>query len=262
VAVISLLLVGVYGVPEIASRLAPYVPYPLERRLGDVVETQVRSMLDPGQQGQSFECGWTEAEKAGRAALNQLVGRLETAAALPIPLRLVVVRKKEANAMALPGGHIYIFEGLITRATSPDEVAGVIAHEIGHVANRDGMRSVLQAAGLSFLFGLVLGDFVGGGAVIIASKTILQLAYSREVEGDADRYALDLMAKAGGDGRALGTMLERISGAIEPGTKILLDHPATKERVMLINAAAGPTPKAPMLDPAGWAALRRICAGS
>lgn len=262
VAVVSLLLAGVYGVPEIASRLAPYVPYPLERRLGDIVETQVRAMLDPGQQGQSFECGWSEREKAGRAALDELVGRLEAAAALPIPLKLIVVRKKEANAMALPGGHIYVFEGLIARAESPDEVAGVIAHEIGHVAHRDGTRSVLQAAGLSFLFGLVLGDFVGGGAVIIAARTILQLAYSREVEGDADRYALTLMAKAGGDGRALATILERIAGAIEPGAKMLLNHPETKERAVLIKAGAGPKPNAPMLDAMQWTALQRICSGS
>ena len=262
VSVISLLLVGVYGVPEIASRLAPYVPYSVERRFGDVVETQVRGMLDPGQQGQSFECGWSGDEKAGRAALDRLVGRLETAAALPIPLKLIVVRKKEANAVALPGGHIYVFEGLITRAESPDEVAGVIAHEIGHVAHRDGTRSALQAAGLSFVFGLVLGDFVGGGAVILAGKAMLQLAYSREVEGDADRYALELMAKAGGNGRALGTILTRIAGAIEPGAKVLLNHPETKERVALINAAAGPNPGAPMLDAAQWAALRRICSGS
>ena len=112
----------------------------------------------------------------------------------------------------------------------------MIAHEIGHVAHRDGTRSILQAAGLSFLFGMLLGDFTGGGVVVIAARTIVQSAYSRDVESAADRYGVDLMSKIGGDGRALGTILERIAGTIEPGMTILRDHPGTKERVALINA--------------------------
>ncbi|MBX6427006.1 MAG: M48 family metallopeptidase [Variibacter sp.] len=261
-AMISLLLVGIYGVPLLASRLAPYVPLSVERRFGEVVDAQVRAMLDPGQQGRNFECGWAEGEKAGRAALERLVGRLAAAAALPVPLSVVVVRRKEANAIALPGGHVYVFEGLIDKARSADEVAGVIGHELGHVAHRDGTRSALQAAGLSFLFGLVLGDFVGGGAVVIAARTVLQLAYSREVEAAADLYAVDLMTKAGGDARALGAILERITGAIEPGAKILLNHPETRERVEAIGRAAGGKAGRPLLAPAEWAALQRICAGS
>jgi Zn-dependent protease with chaperone function len=188
-----------------------------------------------------------------------MVGRLETAAALPVTLKLKVVRRKEANAMALPGGYIYVFEGLIKDAISPDEVGGVIAHEIGHVAHRDGMRSVLQAGGLAFVFGLVLGDFVGGGAIIIAAKTVLQLRYSREVEADADRFAVDLMEKAGADARALGVILMRIAGETENGIKILANHPATKERAVWIETAARSKTHAPLLDEAGWAALRRIC---
>jgi predicted Zn-dependent protease len=121
---------------------------------------------------------------------------------------------------------------------------------------------VLQAAGLSFLFGLVLGDFVGGGAVIIAAKTVLQLAYSREVESAADLYAVELMAKSGGDARALGPMLERIAGKIEPGAKILLNHPETRERVALIKRVAADRAGTPLLTPGEWAALRRICSGS
>ena len=187
---------------------------------------------------------------------------MESGAGLPIPLKPIVARRNEANAVALPGGYIYVFNGLITKAQSADEVAAVIAHEIGHVAHRDGTRSILQAAGLSFLFGMLLGDFTGGGVVVIAARTIVQSAYSREVEGAADRYGVELMGKIGGDPRALGTILERISGVIEPGIKILLDHPQTKERVIAINAAAAAglqVPRRPLLTPNEWAALRRIC---
>ena len=106
-----------------------------------------------------------------------------------------MVRRGEPNAFALPGGRIYVFQGLIERAETVDELAGVLAHEIGHVAHRDGKRSVLQGAGLSFLFGMLLGDFVGGGAVIFAAKTILQTSYSREVETAADGYGVELDAQ-------------------------------------------------------------------
>ncbi|HEX2215333.1 MAG TPA: M48 family metallopeptidase [Xanthobacteraceae bacterium] len=256
-AVASLVLVAVYGVPEVATRLAPYVPHSAELKIGEAVDEQVRGMLNPGQQGQAFECG----ESEGKAAFDRLVGRLETAAVLPIPLKATVVRRPEANAIALPGGYIYVFQGLIDRARSADEVGGVIAHEIGHVARRDGMRSLLQAGGLAFVFGLVLGDFVGGGAVIIAAKTILQLSYSRQVEAQADLYAVELMEKAGGNPRALGDILLRIAGS-DPDVKILTNHPATRERAAWIDAAARGTPTGSLLNPRQWLALQRICAGS
>jgi predicted Zn-dependent protease len=162
--------------------------------------------------------------------------------------------------LALPGGHIYVFNGLIEKSENADELAGVIGHEIGHVAHRDGTRSVLQTAGLSFVFGMVLGDFVGGGAMVFAAKTILQMSYSRDVEIKADVYGLELLNRIGGDARKLGAILDRIAGAIEPGVKILLDHPETKQRVELINRLATPGPHVPLLAASEWEALKQICA--
>jgi Zn-dependent protease with chaperone function len=120
---------------------------------------------------------------------------------------------------------------------------------------------LLQAAGLSFLFGMVLGDFVGGGAVMIAARSVVTSAYSREVETAADLYSVDLMSRVGGDPRALSTVLTRITGNIEPGLTILLDHPQTRDRVARINALPAQKNPVPLLDPAEWAALKQICAG-
>jgi Zn-dependent protease with chaperone function len=260
-AAVSLVLVGVWGLPALSDRIAPLIPLSAEQRLGAAMDKQVRAMIDPGRAGQPFECGTADAETPGRAALDRLIGRLETAAGLPIPLKAATVRKAEANAIALPGGHIYVFEGLIRQSRSPDELAGVIAHEIGHVAHRDGTRSLLQAAGLSFLFGMLLGDFTGGGLVVIAARTVVQSAYSRDVETAADRYSVGLMTRAKGDPRALAAILDRITGHAEPGSKILLDHPQTKDRIVAINAAADALPGQvePLLSASEWAALKRIC---
>jgi Zn-dependent protease with chaperone function len=260
-ATASLVLVAIFGLPALADRIAPLIPLSVEHRLGLAMNTQVRAMLDNRTTDKPFECGGSDAEQAGRAAFVALVGRLETAAKLPIPLTAAVIRRREPNAIALPGGHIYVFEGLINRAQSPDELVGVIAHEIGHVAHRDGTRSLLQSAGLSFLFGMLLGDFTGGGVVVIAARTIVQSAYSREVEAAADLYGVQLMAGIGADPRAFASILDRIAGAIEPGMKILLDHPQTKDRIAAVNAAvaARPPSSTPLLTPAEWAALKHIC---
>jgi Zn-dependent protease with chaperone function len=261
-AVLSLVLVGIFGVPAIADRLTPYVPAAVERKFGEAVDGQVRAMLDTGKKGEPLECGQAEAEKAGHAALKRLGARLEAAAGLTMPLHLAVLRKTQANAFALPGGHVYVFEGLIAKAQNVDELAGVIAHEIGHVVNRDSTRSVIQVAGLSFLFGMVLGDFVGGGAVVLASKTLLQTSYSREVERRADAYAVELTTKLGVNPRALGAILARIEGSNHPGMKLLLDHPDTQDRLKAIETAAPAKAEAALLSAAEWGALKRICAGS
>ncbi len=108
---------------------------------------------------------------------------------------------------------------------------------------------------------MLLGDFVGGGAVVFAAKSVLQSSYSREAETAADTYGTDLMNKAGGDARALANMLEKIGGATEPGMEILMDHPETKARVAAIRQRAAARPSPPLLEPGEWAALKKICSG-
>jgi Zn-dependent protease with chaperone function len=260
-ATVSLMLVGTFGVPALADLLAPLVPRVAERRLGEAIDAQVRKMLDPGESGKPFECGLAASEKEGRAVLDRLMARLEGAAALPLPLQITVVRRSQANAFAIPGGRIYVFEGLIDKAENADELAGVIAHEMGHVANRDGTRSVLQGAGLSFLFGMLLGDYAGGGAVVFATRAVLRSSYSRAVETRADLFGVGLMARIGGDPRALGVILTRIAGANHPGMTLLLDHPDTQQRVTAINAASPPKTATALIEPADWLALKRICSG-
>jgi len=261
-ATASLLVVAIVGVPLLAAEVTPLIPYSIERKFGDTVDAQARATLDTDHAGAAFECGNAGNEQAGRAAFDKLIVQLQTGADLPFPLKVMVVRKKDANAITLPGGHIYVFAGLIDKAQSPDELAGVIAHEMGHAAHRDSTRTLMEGAGLSLLFGMLLGDFFGGGAVVYTSKTILQTSYSRSVEAAADAYSVMLMRKIGGDPRALGTILTRIAGTTHPGPKILIDHPETSDRVAAIERLAGSGPTRPLLASADWAALKTICSGA
>jgi Zn-dependent protease with chaperone function len=255
----SLIITAVFGLPALAGRIVPFVPLAVEHRLGAAIDKEIRSALDAQHLGPAFACGSAPGEIQSRAALDKLVGKLEAAAGLPLRLRVDVVGRAEPNAVALPGGHIYVYDGLIEKAETPDELAGVLAHEIGHVAHRDGTRTVLQTAGLSFLFGMMLGDFVGGGAVVIAARTVLKSSYSRRVESSADAYSIDLMQKAGGDPHALGAILARIVEDKDEGMTLLRDHPETKDRIAAINAVRVSGTTAPFLDAADWSALKQIC---
>ncbi|HXW30084.1 MAG TPA: M48 family metallopeptidase [Xanthobacteraceae bacterium] len=259
-AAVVILAATLVGLPTIADRLSSLLPLAAEQKLGEAIDHQVRAMLERSPSGQPAECGGAAGEKPGRAALDAMVDRLAAAAGLPVAVS--VVRRHDANALALPGGRIYVFEGLIGHAETPDELAAVIAHEIGHVAHHDGTRSVVRAAGLSLVFGVALGDFVGGSAVIIAARTLIQSAYSREIETAADSYSVALMQRLGGNPQALAGILERMSSGIEPAMKMLMDHPETRIRVAAIKAQAGAPGGTALLGVAEWAALKRICSAT
>ncbi|WP_020184388.1 M48 family metallopeptidase [Methylopila sp. 73B] len=270
-AAVSAGLFAVYGLPALADRIAPLLPWSVDQRMGEGFDAQIRFLLPTGDG--DFECGADDGEAAGKAALDALSKKLSDAAALPAPLKIVAVRSSIPNAFALPGGYIYLFDGLIREAETPDEIAGVLAHEIGHVAHRDGSRRVLQASGLSFLFGFVLGDFSGGAATIFVARVLSEASYSRAAESGADLYAVRLMRGIGADPRALGTMLDRLvaESKSEDGAEVekdrdgrsaldyLSSHPAVAERRRAIDAAAGDAPATPALDAAAFAALKTIC---
>ena len=177
-------------------------------------------MLDTERAGRPFECG----TRRGREARPRRARQADQPAGSRRPAcrsrsRPPSSRRSEGQRHCAAGRpHLRVRGPDRPRRETPDELAGVIAHEIGHVAHRDGTRSVLQAAGLSFLFGMLLGDFIGGGVVVIAAQTVVQSAYSREVEGcrRSLRSGPDGARSAATRARS-ATILERIAGAIEPG---------------------------------------------
>jgi Zn-dependent protease with chaperone function len=260
-AIATLVGGAIWGVPLLADRIAPHLPLAWEIRLGDTIDAQVRHTLDPSKGKKPFDCPAGDAARsaAGRNAFKKLVDTLEDAAELPLPLRALVVRSPEVNAITLPGGRVYMFDGLLAKAEKVDEVAGVLGHEIGHVMHRDGTKAVLEAAGLSLLFGMLLGDFTGGGAAVVAARTVLQTAYSRSAEAAADDFGAGLMYKVGGDPRALGAILLRVSDKPGSAPHFLLDHPEAQERAAAIAKVGQPSPMKALLTPAEWNALKGIC---
>lgn len=250
-AAASVVLIAVYGLPLIADRLTPLLPPAFEQRLGDVAEQQVKAVFG------DKVCD----NPAGQAAFVKMVDALRAAAGLDRSVAPSVLSSDIANAIALPGGKVFLFSALLDKANDPDEIAGVIAHEFGHVAHRDNMRTLIHNGGASFLIGLLFGDVTGSGALIFASRTLITSSYSREAEQTADSFSIDVMQRLGRSPRPMGELLFRVTGKEGgSGLGILSSHPLTEDRLARMKALDAPPRSAALLTPQEWSALKAICA--
>ncbi len=247
-------------IPATADRLAAWLPPEGERALGETVLSQIRWALGDDR-GPVRICESAE----GRAALDALGARLAGGIALPHPLRLHVFDHELVNAFALPGGQVVVFRGLLDLAGDSDELAAVLAHELGHVARRDPTRIALRSAGSVGILGLIFGDFAGGGIALVLAQQLMEAGYSREVEAAADAFAHDALVRAGIAPSALARIFRRmqeLTGAKSvPLLRHFASHPDFGERIAAATAADGRLAAAarPALDPTAWAALKGIC---
>lgn len=254
-AVAAVALMLVVFVPALADRLAGYLPPEGEAALGEVTLDQVRSALGDTVLGPLPICDGAD----GLAALAELQERLTRETGVNVQ----VLDHPMVNAFALPGGIVILFDGLIQEAVSPEEVAAVLAHEIGHVAARDPTRIAMRSAGSIGVLGLLFGDFAGGAMVLFLTERIISASYTQEAEAGADAYAHALLIKAGLSPDAIATFFERVQaerGDADPIIQHFLAHPAMEDRIAAARSAVpdGLEP-APALDAQAWAALRAIC---
>ncbi len=170
-----------------------------------------------------------------------------------VEYRFHVVNMPESNAFALPGGYIYVSRGLLALSRGEDELANVIAHEIGHVAARHSAQRQTRAAGVGLLsvLGTIAAGALGGAG---AASTVAQLgqvagagliaSYGRDQEREADRIGQTMSARAGYDPAAMSTFLASLERETElvlghsPRPSFLDSHPSTPERVSSAAALA------------------------
>jgi predicted Zn-dependent protease len=185
-------------------------------------------------------------EGPARDAVQQIVDRLVAAARNPgYAFDVAVVKDPRVNALALPGGQIVVFTGLLAAAGSADEVAAVLAHEIQHVLHRHGLRRLVQQLGAAAVIALATG---GGDLGQLAGRAgeLLQLSYGREQESEADRDGLALLARAGLPPAAMATFFERLDReGPAHGPEFLSTHPDTGRRIAEIRLLATALPKSP-----------------
>ena len=199
-------------------------------------------------------------------ATQRLADRLLAGVRLHVPVTLEVIRSPQVNAFAAPGGRVAILSGLLESASGPDEVAAVLAHELGHVAHRDGLRALLRQAGTQGLLTLFLGDMAGGSLAGL-TQMALTASYSREMETQADAFAHQMLGEAGLPAGALAEFfgdLKAMQGRQTEGlARHFGSHPDLDARIEAAEAADRLEGGAwrPALEDSDWIALKEICAG-
>jgi predicted Zn-dependent protease len=158
-----------------------------------------------------------------------------------VPFTIKVLDTDEINAMALPGGYFYVNSGLILACDSEDELAGVMAHEIAHVAAHHAAREMtklnyMQIGSIPLMI-FAQGSWVGYGVYELSQLAIplTFLQFSREYEAEADYLGIQYMYRAGYDPQGMVSIFEKLD-ALEkhkPGalSKAFSDHPATPDRI-------------------------------
>lgn len=259
-AVLAVALQVFVFVPRISDQLARFIPPEGERALGEAALGQIRSLLDTSGLNPVAFC----TNEPGMAALETMEIRLGvTQNGAPLDITLHVLDHKMINAFAAPGGIVVIFRGLIDAAESPDEVAAVLAHEIGHVVNRDPTRNALRTTGSVGILGLLFGDFAGGAVMLMLAERLVSAHYSQDAETKADVFAADTLTRVGLSSNALATFFTRLQKQGREADELMghfMSHPDLVDRIGAAQAAgADPKPGEPALSPTDWSDLRNIC---
>ncbi len=165
--------------------------------------------------------------------------------------RFAVLDTADVNAFACPGGIIFVTRGLVMTCESEDELAAVLAHEVAHVANKDGINSISQARWTQVL--TTLGtesakQYAGAGGSLITLfegsiddvfKTIVVNGYSRNAEEAADAQAVATLKKAGYDPGAMASLLSKMMAkGSGTATGIFKTHPPTADRLAKVKASS------------------------
>ena len=241
------------GIPWLAAKVATRVPVAAEAALGESILSGVdRFLLERSRLPETVR-----APIAERFA--QLARATDNAQHLRLEFRHGRGGFPGANAFALPGGAIVVTDDLIKEIDDADQVAAVLAHEIGHQARRHSLVHLFETSATALVFGAILGDVSGVGAVAAAAPGfLLNLNFSRGAEEDADRYAYDLLRANGMSPALLGDALQVIVDhecraddedesaescrkrrrRIGDGPSYLSTHPAIEQRIEAARQAA------------------------
>ena len=253
-AVLVALIIGAwYAIPAMAHAAIEQMPVSVAREIGDIAFKQQDHggpiLTDP--EVQAFADGLVRdlARHAERQDLE---------------FRVAVIDSPTVNAFCLPGGQMAVYTGLLRSATSVDEVAGIVGHEMAHATRRHGVHGLLRTVGVAVALSVVLGDISGLAGQ--AAMTAIVNGYSRDQEHEADAEGARLAAAAGYDPRGMALFFARLAaegGSLPGWAQWMSTHPDHAERVAAIEALAVTLPRsATRADPEAWvrcrAALERL----
>ncbi|APG28667.1 hypothetical protein A7E78_12990 [Syntrophotalea acetylenivorans] len=212
------LLIAVYLAFWLASELlAPQVPVKVEVWAGQ----HLLGQLDQ------------ESNPALQQRLDQLLAMLPTGSPLHrYEFSVSLVNSDEVNALALPGGHMVIFSGLLKEIRSENELAMVLAHELGHYARRDHLRGMGRGLGMTLLMATLFGQESRAAGIAARFFSGLEMRYSQKQETAADTFGLQLLTARYGHAGGATNFFERLEGQVGSRFDYLLaSHPHPRARI-------------------------------
>ncbi len=180
------------------------------------------------------------------------------------PIKLTVVKNKEVNAYAIPGGNIVVYSGIIKAMKSPDELAALLGHETAHINERHSLRSILRSAATGLIVSVVLNDISGVFSIVVENAEGLRtMHFSRGIEKNADEEGMKILVKNNIHPLAMKKLMQRLkenSPEIPEVLSFMQSHPATDERIKHATEFAVPYKNSsfapnPVLDSI-WTALK------
>ncbi len=190
--------IWVYGIPAMTDAVADQVPTEWEEKLGqDYFQVLFKESIK-------------EPDPQVRNALDEMAERLLAAVPdQPYHFRIYVHPSKMVNAMALPGGTIIVFQGLINITETPEELAGVLAHEFQHVLKRHSTRGIIRSEAINIFATIVSGDSVMN--IILQAGGMMEfLRYSRKLESQADAEGMKMLLASQVDPKGMIRIFEKL----------------------------------------------------
>lgn len=243
----------IWALPLLAARVAIRVPVEWEETLGARAVQSLTSAYPV--------C----AEPARVAAMEKIMAALTSGGrGGRYTYRVQVVDARAVNAFAAPGGYIVVFTGLLAAASSADEVAGVLAHEIEHVVQQHAVKGILRDMPMQLAVASAIGTSSIGGSVAQVAYHLGSSSYQRSDERAADAGALRMLGAARISPQGMLDFFRREAGDGSAESRLLnymSSHPNSAERLAALEAAAEALPPATesVLTAREWAALRAEC---
>lgn len=221
-----------------------------ERRLGDLMVETITAG-HPAMEGDSV-----------RGIPAGILSRICGANGIPdSSITLTVIENSDVNAFALPDRRLVVHSGLIAYCRTPEELAGVVGHEMAHIEGRHVMQKLVKEIGLSMLL-TIAGGQSGGEILKQTARTLSSTAFDREAENEADTAAVRYLAAAGIDPEHLANFLYRLSQErtdVPKSLEWLSTHPNSSDRaaeIIRLGKGMDVTP-VPIADSLAWASYRR-----
>lgn len=248
-ALAALLLIGA---PLQAEAISHVLPNRYRDHLAAIGWNQINAISTP--------CA-APYDEPGMVSLNAMFRKLREQGRSIGDARLDLVEAPFANAFTLPDNTIVLTTGMIEMAQSPDEIAGVLAHELGHIEARHVLTNLVRQMSLGLFVDVVFGG--SGAAQMAAALNVVALRFSRADETEADAIGLRILNSAYIDPGAMAKLFRRMAAQEAKGgpsvPELLRSHPDTGARATEAEKQSR-SGRPPALDAESWGAVKRLCA--